>query len=489
MNCHYRLIKHSFSEHAFSAGKHSGENVQHRPFLLSVLTASLGAILAGQLQAQTFTTLHNFNLYTNGANPESGLVLSGNALYGTTVNGGAFSNGTVFVVTIDGTGFTNLHSFALGALSLTGDYTNSGGFHPRAGLVLSGNTLFGTANEGGTNGGGTVFALNTGGTTFTTLYDFSTLTASYPAAPLAVSGNTLYGTTYANGTVFAVSTNGLGYTNLHTFAGGIDGANPLAGLVLSGGLLYGTAYKGGTNNVGTVFAVHTDSTGYTNIHTFTATSDGANPQAGLVLSGNTLYGTTGYGGTWGKGAIFAINTNGTGFTNLHSFAYLSSPTNSEGANPQASLVLSGNTLYGTTVGGGTQNKGTVFAINTDGTGFSTLYNFTGGNDGANPQAGLLLSGNSLYGTANAGGAAGNGTVFSLSFLPALKILHSGTNVILSWPTNVAGFSYSSFRLQSTTNLTVSSTWINVSSTPVVVNGLNTVTNPISGSRQFFRLTQ
>jgi uncharacterized repeat protein (TIGR03803 family) len=454
------------------------------------VTASLSSILAGQLQAQTFTTLHNFNLYTNGANPQGSLVLSGNALYGTTVNGGSSSNGTVFAVNTDGTSFTNLHSFALGALSLTGDYTNSGGIHPRAGLVLSSNILFGTAGLGGTNGGGTAFALNTGGSGFTTLVDFSPLTAANPYAPLALSSNTLYGTTYANGTVFAVYTNGTGYTNLHTFTGTSDGANPLAGLVLSGGMLYGTAYRGGTNNVGTIFAAHADGTGYTNLHTFTGSSDGANPQAGLVLSGNTLYGTTGYGGTWGKGAVFAVNADGTGFTNIHSFAYLaSSPTNTEGANPQASLVLSGNVLYGATVNGGSGGKGTLFAVNTDGTGFTTLYNFTGGNDGANPQAALVLSGNSLYGTANAGGASGNGTVFSLSFLPELKILRSGTNVILSWPTNVAGFSYSDFRLQSTANLIASSTWTNVSSPLVVVNGLNTVTNPISASQQFYRLTQ
>ena len=136
MSCHYRLIKQPDNDQAFSRENQSGHNVQQSPFLLPILIASLSSVLAGQLQAQTFTTLHSFNLYTNGANPQGGLVLSGNALYGTTVNGGTSSNGTVFVVNTDGTGFTNLHSFALGALSLTGDYTNSGGIHPRADLVL-----------------------------------------------------------------------------------------------------------------------------------------------------------------------------------------------------------------------------------------------------------------------------------------------------------------------------------------------------------------
>ena len=89
---------------------------------------------------------------------------------------------------------------------------------------------------------------------------------------------------------------------------------------------------GGTNGNGTVFALNTNGMGFTVLHTFTATitdssfvntnSDGANPDAGLILSGNTLYGTASAGGTYGNGTVFAVNTNGTGFTNLHSFRRL-----------------------------------------------------------------------------------------------------------------------------------------------------------------------
>ena len=106
-------------------------------------------------------------------------------------------------------------------------------------------------------------------------------------------------------------------------------------------------------------------------------SDGALPYAGLILSGNTLYGTA-IGGTNGNGTVFAINTNGMGFTTLHTFT-ASDPntiTNSDGADPFAGLILSGNTLYGTADVGGTNGTGTVFAVNTNGTGFTTLYNFT-----------------------------------------------------------------------------------------------------------------
>jgi len=73
------------------------------------------------------------------------------------------------------------------------------------------------------------------------------------------------------------------------------------------------------------------------------------------------------------------------------------------------LILSGNTLYGTTASGGSSGNGTVFAVNTDGSVFTNLYSFTGGNDGGAPRAGLILSGNTLYGTTTGGGSSGYGT--------------------------------------------------------------------------------
>jgi len=238
-----------------------------------------------------------------------------------------------------------------------------------------------------------------------------------------------------------------------------------------------------------VFAVNIDGTGSTNLHDFIG-SDGANPEAGLLLSDNTLYGTAQHGGSSGNGTVFALNIDGTGFTNLHNF------TGSDGAAPCAGLVLSGNTLYGTASSGGSSGGGTVFAVNTDGTGFTNLHSFTAippypapstNSDGANPQAGLILSGSILYGTAYQGGSSGYGTVFSLSLPmahPQLNIIRSASNVILSWSTNHTGFA-----LQFTTHLVSPAVWFTNSPKPVVVNGQYVVTNPISGTKQFFRLSQ
>ena len=109
-------------------------------------------------------------------------------------------------------------------------------------------------------------------------------------------------------------------------------------------------------------------------------------RAGLILSGNTLYGTTSQGGTNAVGTVFAISTNGTGFADLYSFTAPTGPdsTNGDGADPEAALFLSGSTLYGTAEYGGTNGYGTLFAVGTNGTGFTDLYNFTDGNDGSAP---------------------------------------------------------------------------------------------------------
>src|SRR5436190_5212965 len=148
--------------------------------------------------------------------------------------------------------------------------------------------------------------------------------------------------------------------------------------------------------------------------------DGANPNDALILSDANLYGTSAAGGTWGKGTIFTINTDGSsGLGVLHEFS-----GGWDGASPWDGLILWGNTLYGTAYSGGTWGGGTVFAVNTDGSGFITLHSFTGGSGGARPIGGLVLSGNTLHGTTRTGGSSGLGTVFSLSLArPAALCKH------------------------------------------------------------------
>ena len=456
---------------------------------LMCMLALFNLAITPGLNAQTFTNLYYFTMEgsatnsmgyptgnptnSDGADSEAGLVLSGNTLYGTTDRGGYLGFGTVFVINTDGTGFTNLYNF-----------TN--GYNHISGLVLSSNTLYGTTTAIG-GGSATVFAIKTDGTGFTNL-----LTNDNEISGLVLSSNTLYGTTTSGGTdgygfIFAVNTDGTGFTNLYNFTTtNNNGSQPISGLVLSSNTLYGTTIQGGDFSGGTIFRINTDGTDYTDLCSFVITSQSAPlPFGDLTLSGNKLYGITAWGGSLGYSSIYAANTDGTGFTNLYSYNYPANPPQQPG---NFGLALSGNTLYGTTAID--DGRCTVFAVNTDGTGYTILYNFTEplfyttnhesyltNSDGDAPFGGVILSSNKLYGTALDGGYFGSGTVYSLSLPPPqLAISLFGTNVILMWPTNRTGFI-----LQSATNL-VSPVWS-------VVNGQNAVTNPISGTQQFFRLSK
>jgi hypothetical protein len=144
------------------------------------------------------------------------------------------------------------------------------------------------------------------------------------------------------------------------------------------------------------------------LHIFTPQSDATGPEGDVILVGTTLYGTS-VGGVGGNGTVFSMNRDGSNYQTLHTF------TGGGGADPYAGLTLVGSTLYGTTVdtslSGG---SGTVFSMNLDGSNFRTVHSFSGGSDGAHPQAGLTLVGSRLYGTTTgSGGNSTIGTVFAI----------------------------------------------------------------------------
>jgi uncharacterized repeat protein (TIGR03803 family) len=497
---------------------------QPKTRLFRHVLAALGFILAGRAPAQTFANLHGFTAvmtHTNGdgANPSCSLVFDGNLLYGTTEDGGTNGTGTVFALDPVSRELTDLYAFSAAGPNSLGFDTNRDGVSPAANLILSGNTLYGAAEYGGTNGVGTIFSIHTDGTAFTNLFTFSAAATNSlghytngsgtgPQCGLVLAGNTLFGTasgggSAGNGTVFRVNTDGTGFTNLHSFtysstgfpATNGDGYYPQAGLVLSGNALYGTAVYGGVYGRGSVFKVSTDGMVFTNLHSFTSitsgtNSDGALPFPGLVLSGNMLYGLATYGGSKGDGVVFAIYPDGSGFTNLYNFQGYPR----DGGNPQGALIVSGHTLYGTTQFGGSADTGTIFRGNTDGSGFTNLYRFSAplgsypdyyNSDGYYPVGALIMSGNTLYGTTLEGGAAGLGAVFSLTLpLPQLSIVHSGTNIILTWPTNATGLA-----LEFTTNLAPTAHWATNPAAPVILHGQYALTNSTSGQQKFYRLIQ
>jgi uncharacterized repeat protein (TIGR03803 family) len=384
----------------------------------SLAALALIATMATRAPAQSFTVLRPFNpgAGSTGYAPQAALVQGpDNTLYGTASAGGAHVGGTVFKIQPDGTGFAVLRSFS----------SASDGADPIGGLTLSGNTLYGTTSSGSKNGLGAVFTINTDGSGFAVLHSFagSPYDGANSYATLALSGNTLYGTTYSGGAsnlgiIFSVNTDGSGFTNLYSFKGGLDCGNPYAGLVLSGGILYGTTTGLGPQitDYGSIFRINTNGSGFVVLKTFKG-GDGANPYGALLVFGSALYGTTD-SGTPGYGTIFRLSENGSGFTTLYSFS-----GGSDGNAPYGALVISGGELYGTTPNGGAYGYGTIFKVNAGGGGFANLRSFTGGSDGGNPYGGLIPSGanGNFYGTADAGGSLYGGTVFVFNpFAPSIN---------------------------------------------------------------------
>jgi len=365
----------------------------------------------------------------DGANPYAGLIedASGN-FYGTTYNGGANGEGTVFKLTPSGNGYTEsvLYNFCSQS---QGSALCTDGANPYAGLIEDAlGNLYGTTNLGGT-------------------------------------GVTLVNGNFSYGTVFKLAPSGGGYqhTVLYNFCDPslpifcTDGAAPVGALILdASGNLYGATTLGGTGTpalecaglgCGTVFKLSPNGSGYneTVLYNFCSQggdncTDGAYPYGAALIedaSGN-FYGTTSAGGvntcdTPGCGTVFKLAPNGDG---SYAESVLLSFNHTDGANPDAGLIedASGN-FYGTTSNGGTGlswlcggcGSGTVFELSPSGSGYTetVLYNFCsqGGTqctDGAVPVASVIqdASGN-LYGTTEFAGANGIdwGTVFKLSPAP------------------------------------------------------------------------
>ena len=363
----------------------------------------------------TYAQIHTFGGgATDGSTPQHGTpLLLGGILYGMTYNGGPSGAGTVFKVNPDGTGFSLVHSFT-GASVADG----AAGF---GSLVAAGTTLYGVTAQGGASSVGALFKVGTDGNGFALVHSFAGGAAdgSTPKATPLLAGTTLYGTTSGggpggSGTVYKVGTDGNGFTLLHSFAGGAtDGSLAFRSLILSGTTLYGMTLTGGASGGGTLFKVGTDGLGFALLHSFAGgATDGKVPRGELTLSGGVLYGSTFNGGTSDLGTVFKINADGSGFALLHSFTGGAT----DGKSPFTTPTLVGSTLYGTTTAGGTSDNGTVFQVGTDGLGFALVRSFAGGTtDGAAPDGALVPSGSTFFGlTTAAGGAANAGTVFKLT---------------------------------------------------------------------------
>ncbi len=305
----------------------------------------------------------------------------------------------------------------------TGGQTD--GSDPQGGLTLVGSTLYGTTHAATQTNVGTLYSLELDGSNYQVVAAAQVFgPLSSPSGDLVASGSTLYGATYGNGlnalpsgngTVYSINTDGTNLQLLQSFihdaptGGASDG-----GLAISGTTLYGAGRTGGASDDGTIFSINTDGTGYTILHSFAgfAATDGMAPSGGLLLVGSQLYGATASGGATNSGTIFSINTDG---SNYHSFSPPGSGLNGVSGLSDG-LIAVGSTLYGVAKHGGTHDHGAVYAMNLDGTNFHVVYSFNGpGIDGGYPFGHLTSIGSTLFGTSEGDTTNGTGgTLFSVS---------------------------------------------------------------------------
>ena len=244
------------------------------------------------------------------------------------------------------------------------------------------------------------------------------------------SGN-LYGATAyggaeegGQGAVFKLSPNGSGgWTESVIYSVSVTANHPTGPLVFDGsGNLYGV-WDGADGVLGGVFELKPSSGGWTfvSLHSFTGSSDGETPEAGVVRDGaGNLYGTTTYGGAHHLGTVYELSPNSGGgytFNLLYTFAGGNGGGNS--FNP-LTLDSSGN-LFGSALGGA-HNWGVVFELSPSSSGwtYGLVHTFTGGADGGQPGGLIFDAAGNLYGTAVYGAKpgclnnGGCGTIFKLS---------------------------------------------------------------------------
>jgi len=349
--------------------------------------AKLNGTVFSVTTSGTQTIVYSFQGGTkDGANPTGGLTLGtdGN-FYGTTQQGGTKSSGIVFKMTPSGVE-TILHAF---------NGTTDGSFPWGPPIEGSDGNFYGTASGGG-NGNGVVYKVTSSGT-FSVIYEFDVTHGFAPIAPPTQgTDGFLYipvseGGAEFCGTIVQLSTAGV-VNNYFSFPCGSGGDFPIGPLVqASNGDFYSTTQNGGTNGEGTIYQV-TTGLNVTILHNFGAVfGDCTYPGAGMLLAtdGN-YYGSSSDGGGHGDGCLFNTSTSGT-YTGLYSF---NNTTNGTQISPLAPPVqLTSGVLYGVTEFGGPSNDGTVYSLNMGLTPFVNLPLFTG-KEGES----VLILGSHLKGT-------------------------------------------------------------------------------------------
>ncbi|MFI5171148.1 MAG: choice-of-anchor tandem repeat GloVer-containing protein [Chitinophagales bacterium] len=372
--------------------------------MLSKISTFVYAFIFMQFMAHAqYSKIFEFDYSITGAYPiHTTFITDGTWLFGVASNGGANNDGVVFKIKPDGTGYAIIHEFNADV---------SGGA-PKGSLYLLDDYLYGTTWANCDLGRGTLFRVKPDGSEFSTIDGFDgDTTGQFPIGSLYYDGTYFYGMTTQGGE----NLGGTVYRFLPAATSAIEaifhfdltvGFDPYSTFVSDGNYLYATTSEGGASNVGVVFKINFDGTGYTKLHEFTGTSpDGALPYGSLWYDGSEyLYGMSAAGGLNIAGMIYKVKTDGSGFETVYDF------DGNTGKSPYGNLILQGTTFYGLTTGSGPDIKGNMFSVEMDGSDYNQLVDFDGDN-GSLPFGSLLYFDGAFFGMTAEGGINNDGVIF------------------------------------------------------------------------------
>ncbi|MCE3279252.1 MAG: autotransporter-associated beta strand repeat-containing protein [Bacteroidetes bacterium] len=344
-------------DYSVNGGRPVGSLVSDGVFLYGMTSEggsyNYGTIFKIKPDGSNYLKLYDFSGTADGKGPEGTLLIRGSELFGMTKFGGINNSGVAFKIMSDGTNFVKLRDFG----------TNPDGFNPSGGFYDDGIFLYGMTMFGGTNSQGTIFKIMPDGSGYSRILNFTGISnGRIPKGELISDGTFLYGLTReggvnGDGTIFKIKPDGTGYLKIFEFEDYLTGRWPGGSLVTDGNYFYGLTENGGINTVGTIFKIKMDGTDFVKLHDFGFSPDPTNPLGSLIYDGTDLYGLSKWGGLNSFGVVFRIKPDGSDFTTVFNL-----DENVTGSNPYGSLISDGHYLYGTARNGGSNSVGTVFKV-------------------------------------------------------------------------------------------------------------------------------
>jgi uncharacterized repeat protein (TIGR03803 family) len=385
-----------------------------------------------------YEVLLNFDGVNTGTHPVGSFAITGDSLYGITYMGGDNNMSTLYKINMDGTGYQKILDYndldgnccyespifqndtlygvshsVIYKININGKglkrlhtFCGSDVPAPSGPLAIAGKSLYGVTQTGGIDTMGVIYRVDKDGSNYTILHAFTQSEGDRsPKGAVVIIGHSLYGTSlggaYTLGNLYRIDTDGSDFRVLGDF-GSLEGSTPM-GLMKKDSILYGVTVNGGYDDYGVIFRSDTTGANYTVLARFDKTN-GAYPFSLPSLSDSVFYGYTN-AGPFNYGVVYTVITDGSEFKAIRDFT-----ATNDGYDPVGEMVTDSVKWYGLTSGGGKYNCGVIYSINSDGSNYQVVHDFTG-IDGLSPSRSLVYSDHILYGMTTMGGNYNYGVAF------------------------------------------------------------------------------